>query len=387
MPVVGDTVVIDAVDVGALLEALGGWGTVHGPTVRDGAVVIAPIDGVDDLPAGVGDEQGPGRYRLTARGDGALFGYAVGPHAARSHLQPPRELLFTAHRGADGFEVDAPPAVDPVVLFGVRPCDVRAMEVQDRVMLDGAHPDEGYRARRESALVAVAQCTDPSATCACTAMGGGPRATGGFDLAVTELLDGAHRLVVEVGSERGATTLDSVAHRPATTDEVAAARSRTDAAAARMSERTVPPDLPGLLAATLEHPRWDDVAERCLTCANCTLVCPTCFCTTVEDTTDLTGDHAERWRRWESCFTLEHSHLAAGPVRASARSRYRQWLTHKFGTWWDQFGESGCVGCGRCTTWCPVGIDVVEELAALAAAPSPVTSPVATPVELRGGEH
>jgi predicted aldo/keto reductase-like oxidoreductase len=96
------------------------------------------------------------------------------------------------------------------------------------------------------------------------------------------------------------------------------------------------------------------------------MVCPTCFCTSVTDTTELTGATAQRWRRWASCFELDFSYLHGGPVRVSVSSRYRQWLSHKFGTWHDQFGESGCVGCGRCIVWCPVGIDVTEELSALA---------------------
>ena len=93
-----------------------------------------------------------------------------------------------------------------------------------------------------------------------------------------------------------------------------------------------------LLYRNLEHPRWDEVAERCLTCGNCTMVCPTCFCTTVEDVTDLAGDEAERVRRWDSCFTLDYSYVHGGSVRPSARSRYRQWMTHKLATWIDQFG-------------------------------------------------
>ena len=120
-----------------------------------------------------------------------------------------------------------------------------------------------------------------------------------------------------------------------------------------------------LLERNREHPRWDEVSERCLTCGNCTMVCPTCFCTSVEDVTDLTGEEAERWREWDSCFSLDFSYVVGGSVRSSSRSRYRQWMTHKLGTWWDQFGSSGCVGCGRCITWCPVGIDVTEELANL----------------------
>ena len=120
-----------------------------------------------------------------------------------------------------------------------------------------------------------------------------------------------------------------------------------------------------LLYRNYEHPRWDEVAERCLTCGNCTMVCPTCFCTTVEDVTDLAGEHVERHQRWDSCFTVDYSYIHGGAVRASTRSRYRQWMTHKLATWFDQFGSSGCVGCGRCITWCPVGIDITEEARAI----------------------
>jgi formate hydrogenlyase subunit 6/NADH:ubiquinone oxidoreductase subunit I len=120
-----------------------------------------------------------------------------------------------------------------------------------------------------------------------------------------------------------------------------------------------------LLYRNAEHPRWDEVATRCLSCANCTMVCPTCFCTTVEDVTDLTGEHAERWRKWDSCFTMDFSYIHGGSVRPSVKARYRQWLTHKLASWIDQFGVSGCVGCGRCITWCPAGIDITEEVRAI----------------------
>ncbi len=123
--------------------------------------------------------------------------------------------------------------------------------------------------------------------------------------------------------------------------------------------------LKDLLCRNYEHPRWDEVAARCLACANCTMACPTCFCTTVEDVTDLTGTHAERWRKWDSCFSLDFSYIHGGSVRSSARARYRQWMTHKLATWMDQFGTSGCVGCGRCITWCPVAIDITEEVRAI----------------------
>jgi ferredoxin len=92
------------------------------------------------------------------------------------------------------------------------------------------------------------------------------------------------------------------------------------------------------------------------------MACPTCFCSSVEDTSDLTGEHAERWQKWDSCFNPDFSYIHGGEVRKTTASRYRQWMTHKLSTWFDQFGTSGCVGCGRCITWCPVGIDLTEEV-------------------------
>ena len=120
-----------------------------------------------------------------------------------------------------------------------------------------------------------------------------------------------------------------------------------------------------LLLRNLAHPRWKDVARRCLTCGNCTMVCPTCFCTTVEDASDLSGQRVSRSQRWDSCFDLQFTNLHGGSIRSSTQSRYRQWISHKLSTWHDQFGGSGCVGCGRCIVWCPVGIDITAEAMAL----------------------
>jgi ferredoxin len=148
--------------------------------------------------------------------------------------------------------------------------------------------------------------------------------------------------------------------------DVAEAQAAVQSAKARMGRQMPALDIRELLRESRESPHWADVAERCLTCGNCTMVCPTCFCTTTEDTTDLTGDHAERWQHWASCFELDFSYLHGGGVRLSGASRYRQWITHKLSTWHDQFGGSGCVGCGRCIAWCPVGIDITAEVARLA---------------------
>jgi ferredoxin len=206
-------------------------------------------------------------------------------------------------------------------------------------------------------------------------MNSGPKAVGGFDLALTEIIDdGGHRFVVEAGSEPGRELLAELSQREATPEDMAAADAVVAGAAARMGrEMPAADEVPALLQRNLDHPRWDSVAERCLTCGNCTMVCPTCFCTTVEDLTSLDGAMSERVRHWDSCFTVDFSYLHGGGVRTSPRSRYRQWVTHKLSTWWDQFGTSGCVGCGRCITWCPVGIDITEEVAAIRASDAGAT--------------
>jgi ferredoxin len=187
----------------------------------------------------------------------------------------------------------------------------------------------------------------------------------GRDLLLVEVLAGDHRLVVTAGSPLGQELLAELPTGPASDADLAAGAAAADGARAAMARRLDTEGIRDLMVHNPDHPRWDDVAARCLACGNCTLVCPTCFCTTTEDRTSLDGAATERWRRWDSCFSLDFSYAAGGVVRSSVRSRYRQWLTHKLATWWDQFGESGCVGCGRCITWCPVGIDLTEEVAAI----------------------
>ncbi|KUL23520.1 4Fe-4S dicluster domain-containing protein [Actinoplanes awajinensis] len=367
----GDTaVLIDVADLSALFGALHRRGyTIVGPMVRDGAVVVAELGGAHELPYGWGVDTEAGHYRLWRRADDAAFAHCAGPQSFKDVLHPPRARLWSADRAPDGTPevVPEPPSEKRYALFGARPCDLAALGVLDRVLTGGDHPEPVYTGRRDGTFVVVVECTEPGATCFCASMGTGPHARDGFDLALTELVDPDHRFLVRTGSPAGAEILAEVPTRPAPGETVTAAAGLVDRAAATMTRHMPDEPLPPLIAASRESPHWDDVASRCLTCGNCTMVCPTCFCTTTEEVTDLTGDHVERWRHWDSCFSVDFSYLHGGAVRTSGQSRYRQWISHKLGTWPEQFGMSGCVGCGRCIAWCPAGIDITAEAAALAA--------------------
>ncbi|MFI7542471.1 4Fe-4S dicluster domain-containing protein [Actinoplanes sp. NPDC049599] len=362
---------IEATALPRLFEVLRTRGyTVVGPTVRDGAIVVAELTSAGELPYGIGVDADAGRYRLRDRGDRAAFGHSAGPQSWKSVLHPARAPLWSADRSPDGtVTVHEPAEQHRYALLGVRPCDLAAIGVLDRVLTGGRHRDPVYAGRRDGNLIIAVECTEPGATCFCASMGTGPDAGHGFDLAMTELVDGdGHRFLVRAGTAAGAEVLAELPRRPADDGTSARAREAVAHAATRMTRSMPGHGLPDLLAESRESPHWDDVAARCLTCGNCTMVCPTCFCTTTEDVTDLTGDHAERWRRWDSCFDLDFSYLHGGSVRTSGQARYRQWITHKLGTWHDQFGSSGCVGCGRCIAWCPAGIDITQEVAALSQA-------------------
>ena len=360
--------IIDQNSLETLFETLKrrGFGLI-GPTVRDGAIVYDELTSTADLPIGWTDEQDGGSYRLKKRPDEALFGYAVGPHSWKKYLLPPKLRLWRARRDGGRFQIIEESREAPKLAFiGVRSCELHAIAIQDKVLAEGRSADPCYKSQREKVFIVAVQCGQAGGTCFCASMKTGPKATFGFDLALTEVLEtGRHYFVAEAGTEQGAEILNEIPHEPAREAEIAAAEGVVSKTARQMGRVMDTAGIKELLYKNEEHPRWDQVAARCLTCGNCTMVCPTCFCTTVEDVTDLTGEHAERWRRWDSCFTLDFSYIHGGTIRSSVKSRYRHWMTHKLATWMDQFGTSGCVGCGRCITWCPVGIDLTEEVRAI----------------------
>jgi sulfhydrogenase subunit beta (sulfur reductase) len=346
-----------------------GGRTLLGPKLVDGVVSLRPIHSTADLPRGIRDEQNAGRYRTTAGDPELYFQSVVGPEGPKRYLFPAIRGLFSLHVENDRFVLDQVPLPPPkLVMLGVRPCELAAMEVQDRVFGTAGNGqfrcelDSYYKQARETALIVAVNCTRPGGTCFCASMGTGPQATGGFDLAMTELKRG---FVMQVGSNRGAEILEDLPVREPSSAEVELEEVRLEQARLRMGREIDTRGLRELLEKSIEHPVWEEVAKRCLGCGNCTMVCPTCFCSTVADSSQLDGRTVNRTRQWESCYTHQFTYTTGGPVRSSIRARYRHWLRHKLSTWYEQFGCSGCVGCGRCITWCPVGIDLTKEAAAI----------------------
>lgn len=376
---VGTFLTIEPQQLQALVDELRsrGYRTI-GPRMVDGAIVYADLASVDQLPAGYVDRQDGGMYRLEKSAGAGYFDYVVGPHSLKQFLFPARETLVESLRSDGTWQIKAAPIeASPLAVLGVRSCDLAALAIQDKVFLGGPFVDPGYKARRDKLFLVAVNCRRASATCFCHSMNSGPAVSGGFDLALTELNG---QFVVEIGSVAGADVMANLEWTPTPVQEVEESRAVSARLLQQMKQRNEEPytqqqgprqrfldttDIRDLLVGNLEHPRWEVVAQRCLACGNCTLVCPTCFCASVEDVSDLTGDHVRRERSWDSCFNAEHSYMNTGTVRKTTASRYRQWLTHKLATWHDQFGVSGCVGCGRCITWCPVGIDITEEVAAI----------------------
>ena len=348
----------------ALLDSLVQRGyACFGPQLRDGAIIYDVLPNADALPKGVRDTQKPGEYRTEKWDDQRLFAWANGPQALKPLLFAPEEPLWRAQRTEKGFAIEGllPPAM-PIAVIGVRACDLAALKIQDKIFLQGEYVDPYYARRRESLFLIAVNCTHSAATCFCASTGDGPRAESGFDIALTELEDG---YVAVAGSAAGVSVLAELQLAVSASDQIKAADNAVMQAAAAQTRSLPGRNLRDALFANLYHDRWEDVAARCLSCGNCTLVCPTCFCHSEADVPALDGNSSIHQRQWDSCFSQGHAYIHGMQLRPEIRHRYRQWMTHKLGSWHDQFDSSGCVGCGRCITWCPVGIDITEEANAI----------------------
>ena len=334
-----------------------------GPVVSQGALQWKEVSSPEDLPIGWQDRQAPGSYRLEPVTNPRFFNIVHGPESLKPLTFAPRETLLVLNRQDRTFSAqDLQPETKPTAVLGVRACDLAGLGIQDHIFLNGPYPDPYYQRRRERLFLISVNCSKSHPTCFCASTGTGPKAQHGFDLSLTEADDD---FLIQAGSEKGLNVLEQLPSISASKERISQDDERI-AACARSQTRNLPQtNLPDALYEAHEHPRWDQVAARCLSCTNCTMVCPTCFCHGVEETPTLDFQESEHTRVWDSCFTPDHGYIHGKNFRPTTKDRYRMWLTHKLASWIDQFGTSGCVGCGRCITWCPVGIDLTEEVEVL----------------------
>ena len=339
--------------------------TVIGPVEKGGAISMDIIDHFSDLARGFSDVQSPGRYQLERDGKGeSFFDFVIGHMSLKNHLNPSRHRLWKSEKNDEGrliFQMEKAPETK-YAFVGVRSCDLMALKVQSKVF-EGDYPNTWFQKLKSNALFISTSCNHPSDNCFCTTMGHGPKPSDGFDLNLNEISPG--NFLVTAGSEDGMKILSGLKLEKAKEDAVSKEELLYNQALSKLEKRFDMEEVRGLLKEKINHPHWEEIAKKCLSCANCTMVCPTCFCTTTEDLNDLKGKITERWLSWDSCFNQDFSYIHGSHVRDSTKSRYRQWMTHKLSNWHDQFDTSGCVGCGRCITWCPVGIDITKELQAL----------------------
>ncbi len=364
LPEIGSTISIPKSSFNVLLARLkeAGFETI-GPRIKNETLVYDAIDNLDQLPRGYVTEQEAGHFRLVYAGHDRYFDVIPGQHSWKEFLFPSRLELFQMQKNGKAWEVKKPePDRRALAFIGVRGCELAAIQIQDKAFIREDFHDPVYRARRERVFIMAVDCLHPAGTCFCASMGTGPRAKDAFDLRLTELDD---VFLINIGSELGRSIMGGIPREAASAFLMSSVERGVEQAYGRMGRALDTSDLPDLVLNNLDHLEWDEVAKRCLSCGNCTQACPTCFCWDAVDQLDLTGTRTLRTRVWDTCFNPEYSYQAGGNTRPNIRSRYRQWLSHKLGSWVQQYGTSGCVGCGRCITWCPAGIDLTQEIPAL----------------------
>lgn len=342
---------------------------VIGPKIENGVIVLSEID-VNDIPAGFEDHQKAGSYRLVKGKRPEIFSFSVGPDSFKRFLHPPVSEMFAFKRSRTGISITLPGREEkPLAFIGIRACDLSALKLYDRIFLEGPVRDKTYASLRSNSLTIALNCSCPGDNCFCSSMGTGPEVKDGYDVVLTELRDS---FLIESGTVRGQDLLAQLDLEEANDTDVSEKAERIEACRRAMKKSIRAEELPGLIYRNLDHPRWTDIAERDLECGNCTQVCPTCFCNSRYDLVRLSGISTRsrevsgtRVRKWDSCFSRNFGRVHGGNFRPSRRARYRQWMSHKLAYTVEQFGLPGCVGCGRCITWCPAGIDITRELEAL----------------------
>jgi len=331
-----------------------------GPVKEDNIIQYRSISSINELPAGIVNHQSPGHYELEQTNKPYFFKWNHGPQALKPLCFAPKETLWTEKLNINGdisydANIETP---QRTAVLGVRACDIAALKIQDQHFLQKSEPDPHYQARRDNLLLIAIDCSTSANTCFCSSTGDGPAIQNNIDIGLSEISEG---FLIWAGSETGKKLIAQLDTQTVTAEQIEQMNLSTHSAKEEQ-QRQLPNNIKHLLSNEKQnHKHWEDIAKRCLSCGNCTAVCPTCFCYSTDHEMSLDGLSAKNVRHWDSCFSSTHSGLGNFVIRTNTSQRYRQWMTHKLAGWFEQFGRSGCTGCGRCISWCPVGIDITEE--------------------------
>ncbi len=315
-----------------LLDSLRDDLGVVGPVDEGGHTVFRPISSAGELTL---------RYQSTME-----------PPSKTLFYRPWEELMRFETAGGVSVE-EVPPEEEMRIAVGLHPCDVNAVLYLDKTFRE----DPYYMARRRNTILVALNCTEVSEFCFCSSVGTGPhlKAGGGYDMLLTDL---GRYYLVEPRSARGDRLVGGL--RRAGDDDV---RLKEEMERELLGSLTRHIDMKGLGELFLrnqEHPVWRRTAdEKCLSCTNCVMVCPTCFCHDIVDCTAMDLGSTTRSRRWDACQDKGFAKVHGGNFRRTRAARLRQFVMHKL-DYTEQYGTPGTVGCGRCIRWCPTGIDLTE---------------------------
>lgn len=309
-------------------------------------LVIAPVQ-----------KEGIVQFSAIKNGAEACLTFANTKKPGKEILFPQSEELYSYTIDTEGVRMQANVDQKETIVFGMRPCDVKSLVLLDNVFKNDQYQDVYYLTRRANTLIVGLGCNEPAATCFCSNMACGPFAKEGSDIFLTDI---GEAYVAEGISEKGQALLAKLGLGSATAEQKALANqlqaeTKADGGVniAGIAEK---------LGGMFEHPFWDSLHEKCLGCAACTYLCPTCHCFDIAD--EAADCNGCRVRNWDACmFPLFTLHGSGHNPRPNGKARWRQRLMHKFNYFVDRYNATACVGCGRCIKNCPVNLDIRQALA------------------------
>jgi len=274
---------------------------------------------------------------------------------------PVKEFLFPLRELAAVFpEPLEPEEIEPFAVFGLKECDLRSIEILDKVFLEAEFEDPLYIARRQKMFIISSDCFEPGESCFCNVLGGQPFARAGFDLNVSQVEDG---FVIEAGSQKGEDFVQK--HSELFTDVSDGAlveRDQNRAEAQKQLEQNnaqfkLDAPVKDVVGPSYDSDVYDQEAQSCVECQACTRVCPTCHCFYLYDTKQK--DYFGKMKMWDSCMRLTYAEVAGGAnPRKALGDRLRHRLMHKFSYFLDRYDIDMCVGCGRCVDAEAGGVDI-----------------------------